>query len=88
MRQVWESFHAQIPIDEEAERESAEKEKLPLDEAVRVLQKSERGRQGRQRAMFMTEISKQEERSKAKGLEVGKQRLVFYNGWMPNWAHF
>ena len=34
-------------------------EKTPLDEAIRILQKSERGRQGRQRAMFMTEISKQ-----------------------------
>lgn len=32
----------------------------------RILQRNERGRQGRQRAMFMTEISKQEAKSAAK----------------------
>ena len=33
--QMWQSFHAQIPVDEEAEREKAEKEKIPLDECIR-----------------------------------------------------
>jgi hypothetical protein len=33
--QMWQSFHAQIPVDEEAEREKLEKEKIPLDECIR-----------------------------------------------------
>jgi hypothetical protein len=33
--QVWESFHAQIPVDEEAEREKQEKDKMPIDECMR-----------------------------------------------------
>jgi hypothetical protein len=33
--QVWHSFHDQIPVDEEAEREKAEKEKMPVDECMR-----------------------------------------------------
>jgi hypothetical protein len=33
--QVWQSFYAQIPVDEEAEREKAEKEKMPIDECMR-----------------------------------------------------
>lgn len=39
-------------------------EKLSLEQAVRILQANERGRQGRERARFMREIRLQEERDK------------------------
>ena len=32
---MWQTFHSQIPVDEEAEREKAEKEKMPLDECIK-----------------------------------------------------
>ena len=33
--QVWQSFHAQVPVDEEAEREKLDREKMPIDECMR-----------------------------------------------------
>ena len=58
---------------------------MSRDEAVRLIQRQERARQGRHRARFMQEIHRQEMREKTKG-KVSKRSaaaaIIAWNVWV------